>query len=453
MDERKTVKNAVGETEESSVNSTMPPSNHKKRGKIWRSIGAVGLAIGVFVAGGLTVWFSLDREIRTLAKIKNVLDEKYYQEIDDDTFYDAIFEAVNKQLDDYSYYMTADEYTVSADALAGNRQGLGLVFLTKTDDGADIMKITRVCGNSPAEQAGIVAGNCVVGFGKTQEEMTKSETFSEFSAFLETCDGGEEFCLLVRTENGEELKRLSKAAYVESYVFYKTKDQSYGFSGENAEVLIQKGAPMSCLNEDTAYIRLVQFGGAAVREFDSVMSLFQAQGKKNLVLDLRGNGGGYMDTLQDIAGYFCKSSSEKKPVVAVADYGDRKTSFKASKNVYKEYFSSDSRICVLADNSTASASEALIGCMLDYGAIGYEDICLAERSGEAKTFGKGIMQATYFLNAKKDALKLTTAEIRWPVGGTSIHGRGILPSDGAKTVKEGATDNAELNDAMGVLFG
>ncbi len=435
------------------LNSTMPPANTKKTRTLWRVLAVILGAVVFFAAGAATVWFTLDSELRTLIKVKSAIDEQYYKEIDDDTFYGAIFKAINEDvLDPYSCYMTADEYTASSGELAGNRSGLGLVFLTKDAEGKDVMKITRVCGNSPAEEAGIEAGSYLVGFGKTQENMTASERFQDFSDFLSGFEAGEEFFLRIRTGENERTLKLSKEEYVENYVFYRTNEKAYGFVGGDATHLVERGQPLTCLDGDTAYIRLVQFGGEAANAFKQVMLLFKEEGKSNLVLDLRGNGGGYLDIMQDIAGYFCKTTDESKPVVAVADYGERKEEFRAKRNVFDEYFSQNSRICVLADSSSASASECLLGSMLDYGAIGYGDICLSERSGVAKTYGKGIMQTTYYLSVQMDAIKLTTAEIRWPVSNTSIHGRGILPQDGTKTVEECDTDEEEICQAIAQLF-
>ncbi len=434
----------------SKLNAYMPTPNKKKT--LWRALACIIGAILFFAAGAATVWFTLDGEFRTLIKVKKMIDEKYYKEISDEEFYGVLFKSINEDLlDPYSCYMTADEFNASAGELAGNRSGLGLVFLTKDGEGKDIMKITRVCGNSPAEAAGILAGEYLVGFGKTQESLTESEKFEDFSAFLQDFEAGETFILKLRMGEETRLITLSKAEYVENYVFYRTRDKAYAFEGEKATDLVERGKPLTCLNGDTAYIRLVQFGGEAANAFKQVMDLFKQEGKKNLVLDLRGNGGGYLDVMQDLAGYFCKNTDERKPVVAVADYGEKRESFSAKRNVYKEYFSADSRICVLADEGSASASECLLGSMLDYGAISYADICLTERNGVAKTYGKGIMQSTYYLSVKGDALKLTTAEIRWPVTNTSIHGRGILPSDGTKTVKEGVTDEEEIAAAIALF--
>ena len=127
--------------------------------------------------------------------------------------------------------------------------------------------------------------------------------------------------------------------------------------------------------------------------------------------------------------------------------------YRANGNRFYDYFTKNSRICVLADGSTASASECLLGCMLDYGAISYKDICLSMRGGVAKTYGKGIMQTTYQLSLfERDAVKLTTAKIYWPISGNCIHERGILPIDGTKTVEENYQKDEEITQAISALF-
>jgi C-terminal processing protease CtpA/Prc len=91
--------------------------------------------------------------------------------------------------------------------------------------------------------------------------------------------------------------------------------------------------------------------------------------------------------------------------------------------------------------------------MLDYGAVEFADICLAERSGAAKTYGKGIMQETKLINIlQQDAITLTTAEIRWPISDRSIHGRGVLPEDGALTVEENVDFETETVNAIQKLL-
>ena len=396
----------------------------------------------------------MEEDMRTLINVKDKIDKEYYEEIPDDVFYDAIFDAVNNDvLDAYSQYIRPQEYEQNNAVNAGNRSGIGISFLTQTSEGAQQLLVARVAGNSPAEESGICVGERVTGFGKTADAIMESVIFDDFKKFLDEQEDETPFYVRVEGKEGGRVVSTYKSVYVESYVFYRTKDASYTFTGSKATELTKRGEPLSCLDEDTAYIRLIQFTGRASSLMKQALNLFKEQGKKNLVLDLRENGGGNLDVMQEIASYFCKNAKGKKPLVAVADYGEKREKFNATGNLYDEYFAEDSRICVLADLGTASASEALIGAMLDYGTITYGDICLTEISGVARTYGKGIMQTTYIMDVfKQDALKLTTATIRWPISNTCIHNRGILAADGTKSVAKSYEYETELTNAIHALF-
>ncbi len=412
----------------------------------WAKIFFVlSLCIVLFVGGYYVRWWTLDPEIRTLITVKEGVQKEYYEEVTDEQFYDGVFNGVNGILDKHSYYMTAEEFEAALKDLDGERSGIGVVFYTNEKD----LRVARVCGNSPAEAAGLVEDDVVLGCGKSKEEIVAVGNFDEFSALLSTFAEKEEFYL--RLQSGEEVREvlLYKAQFVENYLFYRTSEQGYAVKEGK---LVENNRPLSSLPQDTAYIRLLQFGGNAAADFPKLMAQFKADGKKNLVLDLRENGGGYMDILQEIASYFCKNATEDKPIIAVADYGERKEIYRARGNYYKEYFAEDSRIFVLADEGSASASECLIGVMADYGALAFSDICLIDKGQGARTFGKGIMQETFELSNGQGILKLTTAVVRWPVSNRSINEVGILPIDGAVTSKGDKSFEKETNVALQTLF-
>ena len=423
----------------------------KRKRSVKKTILSIGLALAIFLGGMGTTWALLDPEMRTLVTIKNKIQKDYYKEVSDEEFYKAILGGINDNLlDPYSEYLTPEEFAAMLNRMDGNQIGVGLVFGAQH---ADPLRITRVCGNSPAEEAGVLVGETIVGVGVLETSITPCTTFEEFSAFLKGYGEKEEFFLALQLNGVTRNVKLYKSAYVENYVFYRTNSTAYSFTGATAGVWTELGSPLACLDDDTAYIRLVQFTSNATSEFNRAMQQFEQDGKKNLILDLRENGGGYLSTMQSIASYFCATATEAKPIVSVADFGEKKEIYRATGNVYKEYFAQDSRICVLADRYSASASEALIGCMLDYGAIAYADICLVERGGVAKTYGKGIMQETALVNIfKQDAITLTTAEIRWPVSNKSIHDRGILPEDGTVTVAENIDYETETINAIKALL-
>jgi len=437
--------NTNGEEAPQAPNETqqLPPQKSKGK-KIFLRVLAL---FGAFLVGVLTCYFSFDSEFRALSRLKKAVQSNYYEKISDKEFYDVLFNAVNEDLlDSYSAYMSPDEFAAYQTEATGQWSGIGITFLVKDEQGRDCLQVAEVSGNSPAERAGIKVGDCVLGFGKTAETVEDNVSFTAFSKFLEGFKAGENFFLCVESAGERRVVTLARKAFVENYVFYRSKTTAYRFTGNVATTIEAYDGALEVLDEKTAYIRLKQFNGNAANEFEQVMKKFKEEGKTDLILDLRENGGGYMHILQEIASYFCKSSTAKQPLIAIARERDGdEDRFYASGNFYKNYFSETSRIRVLADNLTASASECLLGAMLDYGACTYSDICLSMRAGEAKTYGKGIMQTTYPLSIiNPDAAKLTTAKVLWPKSETCIHDRGILPEDGCKTVAESYVGDGEI---------
>ena len=174
--------------------------------------------------------------------------------------------------------------------------------------------------------------------------------------------------------------------------------------------------------ENAAYIRFDTFTGSAEADFADAMARYKEEGKTQLILDLRDNGGGSVDILRNIASYFIKSEKGKKNVVMKVAYKTHvDDSYISDPSVYANY--TFDKIKVLINGNTASASEALIGAMLDYGTITYADLF------GATSYGKGIMQTTYSHTFNKDAIKLTTARIVWPISDTCIQGTGIKPAN------------------------
>ena len=447
----------LAQTQEESAETQEQKDIKKEKTKTRRMVESILLSVAIFFGGMTTGWFLLEPEFRSLIKMKIAMDAFYYQDVEDDVFFDAIFDAVNENvLDEYSYYMSADEHKQYESEGEGNRSGLGIAFFVQDENGNAQMYISDVCGNSPAERAGVQVGDYLLGFGLSQTQLKESVIFQDFSNFLSGLETGQVFYIKVRkgaqADAPIEILSLAKEYYVENYVFYRTATSAYGFTGASALDMTEVGTPLTCLGDETAYIQLTSFNGNAAEEFQKAMDKFRADGKKNLVLDLRGNGGGYIKIARSIASYFCKNTTDKKPLIGVADYGGYQEKFRADGNYYNNYFSSDSRICVLADVNTASASEFLIGAMIDYGTISYGDICLSELGGMCKTYGKGIMQTTYPLLLGGDVVKLTTAVMRWPISNHCIHGRGILVEDGALSVPRNWDFDAGIADSLEKLF-
>lgn len=447
------------ENQQNTTDNTAKKQTKKRVVSILLAAALVGAGFG---GGYLTSYLSIDGGLRSIMWAKDTIDREYKGNISDDEFYTAIFETINSLLDDYSYYMTKEGYAELQKSWAGEWSGLGLEFSTLDAAGNDQIYVAYVAGNSPAYFAGVKEGSHLRFLQKSGQEAFYPDDYDDFKEYMLSCEKGEPVTIgFELAKTGEDYTvSVAKDTFVQTFVHYRTAESGYSFTGKKGLTFTQDGNALPQLDGETAYIRLKEFNGGAVEQFDRAMAQFAADGKKNLILDLRVNVGGNLDVLSGIAKYFCKNATGVNPVVVHAEYGNgRKQSFRATGNVYDEYFSSDSKICVVADHNTASASESLIGCMLDYGAIGYGDIYLCERAewtddGQgglvcnqvAKTYGKGIMQTTFLRNyfGATEAIKLTTADILWPLTKKSIHGVGVTTADGASKVGENGLGDDEI---------
>ena len=217
-------------------------------------------------------------------------------------------------------------------------------------------------------------------------------------------------------------------AYEKSECLYRDNEQALRFLGETPSAVSVGG--IAGLPDDTAYLRVDEFYGRAAAEAGRCLSYFKNSKKSRLILDLRSNGGGYLQTFLDLAAYFLRGAAGSRPFAAEARYKSGRTEkYYASGNFYGDYFGEDAEIYLLADENTASASECFIGALISYETLPYSHIYL--RKGEtARTYGKGIMQMHY-TDPNGNVLKLTTAEIFWP-NGKSIHGVGVTEQDGGR---------------------
>lgn len=419
----------------------------KKKRKWWKGLLAVLLAV-VFVgvgilAGTLVTYFSIDPRVRELQWILGVLDSQHYQDVDLDEVYGELYDAAMPDI--FSHYYTEEEYQLEIEQSQGTNRGIGV---TVTTDEEGFPLLYTVVENSPACLAGLESGMYLLGYSELDGEL-QTGTPSQIVSFIGSQEG--EFCLYAGfSSDGSDAERyvLAREVYHAAYCVYRDSESSYALrTTQSGVAFTETGEPLEGLDDATAYIRLDGFDGLCAWEFSQCMEIMRENSRTNLILDLRNNGGGYMSDFQSIVSYFLKDSSQERPLVAYVQYRDgSRRNFSASSNQYAQYFTSQSKITVLANEGSASASECLIGAMIDYGAITYSDVYLHKFEGESdcSTYGKGVMQST-FRSPQGGAMMLTVARIYWPVSGNCIHGVGIRESDGANGIVApylpGATDS------------
>lgn len=407
----------------------------KKKKIIAVALGIVCL-VGAFFAG----FFLRDVTDPDMASLRFIVEtyRKYYLEESDD------FVSVmgNSIIDRYSEYFTKEEYEAVKNSSAGRRKGLGITY------GTDTLTITSVKGNSPAEKAGIKGGEKITGIGMpSSDTFTNVNNADELKACFDDIPDDTPFRMRTEADGEEKIFLLEMKDYQEAYVFYQSSEGEYRFRDVNGGDMSLDfyGDSKLGLPSDTGYIKYTSFNGRGTSkkngssswQMKTALQKFNEQRKTKLILDLRDNGGGYMDIMSDIASHFIGADNGSKQLVSKAVYKNGNSDkFNSSAVDYGNY--GFEKIIVLANSGTASASEALIGAMLDYDYKKIVNVVLSayfltktDEKGNNyletvyRSYGKGIMQTTYENPFRGDALKLTTAKIYWPKSNVTIHGVGI----------------------------
>lgn len=337
------------------------------------------------------------KEYSNLPKILDAIDKKSIFEFNEKNAKDAALKAVVDSIgDEYSEYLTKKETDEWESYLNGEFSGIGISF-QKNDKGE--YQVTEVFKDSPAEKSGIKIGDIILkvdgNLYKTSEEMSE-HIRGESGTTVE----------LILMRNNKEIKAsITRETVKEKTVYAKVMDDGSG------------------------YIVIKSFEDGTAKEFETELSAFEKQGIKSMVIDLRDNGGGYIDEGMEIADRLLKEGT----ITYMEDVKGK-----------RKYFNSDEKATkikyvVLVNENTASTSEILTAAIKD------------NNGGKivgSKTFGKGIVQET---TKFKDgsSLKLTVLRYFSPKGNV-IHKKGIKPDVEVKFDPSSGTDN-QLEMAKSLL--
>lgn len=404
---------------------------------------SITFGIGFFVGRN-----SYSDDINTVNYILSMYKKYYYEETDDlvGTIEGALF-------DKYSEYYDKEEYDLVKKTALGEREGVGFSYNRVTGE------ITQVLGNSPAKKAGIKEGSSIVAIGNTEDSLTNIDETNTVETLLSSIPANQDFAMQVSFNGTLQTFVLQKQKYVQTNVSYYDETGEYGFTSDGGKMTFKMLDGNTDYdfseNKDTAIIRYSGFSGltntieGSAKQIEGALEFFKSSKKSKLILDLRNNGGGYMSILEDVSSHFIDCETGSVNLISYAKYKDGKKETYYSKSVdYASY--GFQKIVVLANENTASASEALIGAMLDYDKNNKLTVIVEKSVGENgealyKTYGKGIMQTTY-QRLNGSAIKLTTAKIFWPVSDISIHGVGVTVKTDKRVVNE--TENGAVYDAL-----
>ena len=348
--------------------------------------GICGCAVVVIIA--LLIMYSSDtfrlnyKATEKLKLIETMIRDHYLHEdqITQDTLEDGMYKGMMDSLGDpYSVYLNSEDFKSMMDTTRGSFGGVGM-NLTQDEDTKQI-KVYKVISDSPAERAGIQDDDILLKVDG--EDISKQELDS--------------VVLKVRGEKGSKV-----------HLDFKRGEEEIAFDVVRDIINIET-VEWRMEDEDNkiGYIYISEFDEVTYDQFMKALYDLQDQGMKSMILDLRENPGGNVDTVCDIADELLP---EGKIVYVVDKEGHTKNYNSDAHQSYK------GPMVVLVDQYSASASEILTGALKDYD--------LATIVGK-KTYGKGIVQSIYPLG-DGSALKITVEDYYSP-NGHNIHGVGIEP--------------------------
>jgi carboxyl-terminal processing protease len=296
-----------------------------------------------------------------------------------DLTYAAISGVLSSVKDKYTVFLSPKEYAELNESLdGGNFSGVGVAI--QIDEATKLLRVGEVIPGGPAEKAGLQAGDIIL---EVDGHPTKGLTTEEDSKMLRGKEGS-----IVKVTIQRGTSTLDPIAITRA-------------------VIHQPSVYSKMLPDDIGYARLTVFGSTTSSELNAALDKLQAQGAKAFVLDLRNNGGGYLNAAIEVSSKFIPSG----PIVSVESRGGSNTQYDAENTAIPA-----KPLAVLVNGYTASASEITSGAIQDSG--------VGELIGE-KTYGKGVVQSIHPL-PDGSAIKITSARYLTPAG-RDINLKGITP--------------------------
>lgn len=321
------------------------------------------------------------QNLNKIAVIYEEISQTFMDEVEDETILNGMYKGMLESLNDpYSRYYTKEEYAELNENNSGSYCGIGALVAQDSNSGK--VYIVEAYEGGAAKEAGIVSGDSIT---KVNGKSVEKEELSE----------------VVDRMKGKE----GTTVEVEFYIAKTKTYQTFIMERKNVEVPSVK---YQMLEEDIGYIQVSGFKDTTANQFSKALDELEEKNVKGLIVDLRDNGGGLLDSVVDM---MSRMIPEGKEIVSVKDKNGKGTTYLSENDKTFE-----KPLVVLVNENTASASEVFSGAVQDYK--------LGKLVGTT-TFGKGIVQTVMGL-FDDSAIKLTTAKYYTP-NGRNIHKTGLEP--------------------------
>lgn len=337
------------------------------------------ISLGIFIGSKLNFSSSAARFLQTekrksdkLNSVLNYIEEEYVDTVKREELVEKTIINLLQNLDPHSAYLTAQEVKEMREPLEGNFEGIGIEFNIVSDT----IRVISVIAGGPSEALGIQAGDKIV---KIENKNAAG----------------------IKIKNKDVLKQLrgKKGTKVTISIMRGVAKKLIDYTIIRGTIPIYSVDVGYMLNKETGYIKISRFAETTHKEFSDKTEKLYSAGMKNLILDLRGNGGGLLSSAIKI----CDEFLEDKQIIV---YTEGKSHPKETITATEKGILADTKLVVLIDEGSASASEIVAGAIQDND----RGIIAGRRS-----FGKGLVQReTMFSDSS--AIRLTVARYYTPTG-------------------------------------
>jgi carboxyl-terminal processing protease len=345
--------------------------------KNWQPL-IYGILLGIGVIAGILMRppgggrSLLSSGTNKFAEIIDLVNAAYVDTVNYEQLENDAINQVLQQLDPHSVYIPASELKAVNEPLEGNFEGIGIEFNIISDT---IVVVTPIAGG-PAYQLGIQSGDRIVKVnGKNVAHVN------------------------IRTEDVVKLLKGKKGTEVKVSIYRSGVTQLIDYTIVRNTIPIYSVDAAFMLNKESGYIKVSRFSATTHEEFRKALEKLQRKGMQHMILDLRGNPGGYLSAATEMCDELL---DDDKLIVYTKGRNSPRNDYKASrKGLFEE-----GKLVVLIDEGSASASEIVSGAMQDWD----RGVIVGRRS-----FGKGLVQEPFQLK-DGSAVRLTVSRYYTPSG-------------------------------------
>ena len=337
------------------------------------------LILGIILGGVLnypknktSLFFNKNQHEEKIKRLIDYIQYDYVDKVETDSLLDGAINNILEKLDPHSVYIPASEHDGINERMNGEFVGIGIQFRFYKDS----LTVIRVIEDGPSEKAGIKAGDRIL--------IANKDTL--FDRELDNA-------YIFKTLKGKPQTKVALKIY------RKSEQEIIDFTIKRGRIPIKSIDAVYMLNESLGYIKINKFASTTYKEFKTGLTSLLEQNMTHLVLDLRGNPGGYLDIATQIIDEFLE---DDKLIVFTKNKGGKIDKTFATKRGDFE----NSKLYVLIDENSASASEIVAGALQDND----KGVIVGRRS-----FGKGLVQQEMDLG-DGSAVRLTVARYYTPTG-------------------------------------